>query len=228
MSFDLIPPKNASSKYLLTIYRLSFNTDIPAFRLSASYFKVRQMTWISNHSLMIMEKPPRFNEANLLKFLNFSAQTHGYIKISDQLLASFAIDKNLSRPHFENPILYTWINDSIYITSLTSTCRLTRQQMQFAISNQEQKTYWGFYWEYSTYLWKRRGAEGKPEQSNAGTYFQQTPFLISKVHIPKAPSRSSRSLTSVALVLSIELKLSTNWCCQFSALLFFKSYTIMT
>ena len=85
--------------------------------------------------------------------------------MDSSILASFAVDKNLSRLNFEYPIFYTWVNDSIYITSLTTTYRLTRQQMQFAISNQDHRTYIGFYWQTSKYLLRRRrGAEGKKEK----------------------------------------------------------------
>ena len=153
MRIELIPLKNASSKYLLTIYRLRFYSQqrFPDFTaIFASYSKVRQMTLISNHTLMFMENP--LDGVKSLKFLNFTAQTYGYINISSQLLASFAIDKNLSRHHFGIPILYTWINDSIYITSSTSTYRLTRQQLQFVISKQNHNTDWSFSWEYSKYL----------------------------------------------------------------------------
>ena len=154
MSLDLIPPKNGSSKYLLTFYRLRFHTqvDFDVFPISASYFKVRQMTWISNHTLIIMDKPPTFHVGRLLKFLNFSAQTHGYIDINSRLLAPFAIDKNLSHHIFGSLIFYTWVNDSVYITSHMSTYRLTRQQMQLVISNQDHNTEWNFYWQTSKYL----------------------------------------------------------------------------
>mgnify|MGYP001797586364 CR=1 FL=1 len=155
MSLDLIPPKNGSSKYLLTFNRLRFHkqVDVTVFPLSDSYFKVRQMTWISNNTLIITDKPPRFRDGKLLKFLNFSAQTHGYINMNSQLFASFAIDKNLSHHYFgERLIFYTWFNDSVYITSLTSLYRLTRQQMQLVISNQDHNTEWVFYWQTSKYL----------------------------------------------------------------------------
>ena len=155
MSLDLIPPKNGSSKYLLTFNRLRFHkqVDVTVFPLSDSYFKVRQMTWISNNTLIITDKPPRFRDGKLLKFINFSAQTHGYINMNSQLFASFAIDKNLSHHYFgERLIFYTWVNDSVYITSFTSTYRLTRQQMQLVISNQDHNTEWVFYWQTSKYL----------------------------------------------------------------------------
>ena len=155
MSLDLIPPKNGSSKYLLTFNRLRFHkqVDVTVFPLSDSYFKVRQMTWISNNTLILTDKPPRFRDGKLLKFLNFSAQTHGYINMNSQLFASFAIDKNLSHHYFgERLIFYTWVNDSVYITSLTSTYRLTRQQMQLVISNQDHNTEWVFYWQTSKYM----------------------------------------------------------------------------
>ena len=167
MSLDLIPLKNASSKYYLTFKRLSFTNQLRVFSLFTiipGFSKVRHMTWISNHTLMYMEERPALKEAKILKFLNFSAQTYGFINISSSLLASFAIDKNLSHHHLEYLILYTWINDSIYITSQTSTYRLTRQQLQFVISNQDHNTDWGFYWQTSKYLWRRRSAEGTKDK----------------------------------------------------------------
>ena len=163
MSLDLIPPKNARSKYLLTLKQLRFAIQ-QAFSVFSPFSKLRRMTWISNHTLMFVEEQPRDTDVMILKFLNFSAQTQGYINISSPLWASFEIDKNLSRPHFKYPSYYTWVNDSIYITSLTSAYRLTRQQLQFAISNQERKTGLDFYWQTSKYLWRMKGAEGKKEK----------------------------------------------------------------
>ena len=157
MSLDLTPLKNASSKYFLTFKQLSYKTQhVGAFPQFFHFSRVTQMTWISNHTLVIMERLIH-DERKRLKFLNFSAQTHGDINMGSSILASFAIDKNLSRLNFEYPIFYTWVNDSIYITSLTTTYRLTRQQMQFAISNQDHRTYIGFYWQTSKYLLRGRG-----------------------------------------------------------------------
>ena len=159
MSLDLTPPKNASSKYFLTFKQLSYKTQhVGAFPQFFHFSRVTQMTWISNHTLVIMERLIH-DERKRLKFLNFSAQTHGDINMGSSILASFAIDKNLSRLNFEYPIFYTWVNDSIYITSLTTAYRLTRQQMQFAISNQDHLTYIGFYWQTSKYLLRGRGRE---------------------------------------------------------------------
>ena len=163
MSFDLIPPKNASSKYFLTLKRLRFAIQ-QVFSVFSHFSKLRRMTWISNHTLMFVEEQSRDTDVMILKFLNFSAQTQGYINISSPLWASFEIDKNLSRPHFKYPSYYTWVNDSIYITSLTSAYRLTRQQLQLVISNQEKKTGLDFYWQTSKYLWRMKGAEGKKEK----------------------------------------------------------------
>ena len=152
MSFDLIPPKNASSKYFLTLKRLRFAIQ-QVFSVFSHFSKLRRMTWISNHTLMFVEEQSRDTDVMILKFLNFSAQTHGYININSKLFASFAIDKNLSHHYFgERLIFCTWVNDSVYITSLTSTYRLTRQQMQLVISNQDHNTEWVFYWQTSKYL----------------------------------------------------------------------------
>ena len=162
MSLDLIPPKNASSKYFLTLNRLNFDTKHVYFFFSNNS-KVRQMTWISNHTLMIMDERPWFydNEVSKLpKFLNFSAETHGYININ----SSFAIDRNLSRYDLVFPILYAWVNDSMYITSPATTYRLTRQQLEFAISKDDHHTGLGFYWQTRKYLLRERGAERKREK----------------------------------------------------------------
>ena len=104
----------------------------------------------------------------LLKFVNFSAQTHGYININSLLLASFAIDENLSRPHYGYPIFYTWVNDSIYITSLTTTYQLTRQQLLQSISNMpmirntDHHTDGNLHWHpVSICTCRREGREGK-------------------------------------------------------------------
>ena len=202
MSLDLIPLKNASSEYYLTLNRLSFDTQDANFFFSnypeifffSNYSEMRQMTWISNHTLMIMDELTTFNHtevSKLPKFLNFSAESRGYININNPLLASSAIDRNLSRYYLEYPILYTWFNDSIYITSSATTYRLTRQEFQFVISNEDHHT--GFNWQTSKYLWRMKGAEGKEEKLSARTYFQHTPFLISQAHIPKALSDNSRS-----------------------------------
>ena len=193
MSLDLIPPKNASSKYFLTFNRLSFDTKHVYFFFS-KYPKRRQMTWISNHTLMIMDKRPRFNhtEVSILpKFLDFFAQTHGYIKIDNSLLASSAIDRNLSRNYLVYPIVYTWFSRSIYIISPATMYRLTRQEFQFVISIECHRT--GFNWQTSMYMWRMRGAEGKEEKLSARTYFQHTPFWTSKARVPKALSHRSRS-----------------------------------
>ena len=71
---DLIPLKNASDKYFLTLNQLSFNTQqVSSVSEFFRFSNVRQMTWISNHTLMILERrlPTKFG---LLKFVNFSAQ----------------------------------------------------------------------------------------------------------------------------------------------------------
>ena len=152
MSLDLIPPKNASSKYFLTFKQLGYKIQhVSSFSQFFRFSKVRQMTWTSNHTLVIMERQI-YNERRLLKFLNFSAQTYGYINMDSSLLASFAIDKNIIRLNFEYPVFYTWVNDSIYITSSTSTYRLTRQQMQLVISKQDHHADIGFHWQTSKYL----------------------------------------------------------------------------
>ena len=196
MSLDLIPPKNASSKYFLTFKQLSYKIQhVSSFSQFFRFSKVRQMTWISNHTLVIMERRI-YNERRLLKFLNFSAQTHGYINMYSSLLASFAIDKNMSRLNFEYPIFYTWVNNSIYITSRTSTYWLTRQQLQFAISNQDHHTDIGFHWQTSKYC-EGRGKEGRLSIEMLELILSK-PLLISNVHIPKALSHSSPSLTSVS------------------------------
>ena len=163
MSLDLIPPKNASSKYYLKFNRLSFDTQDANFFFS-NYSKMRQMTWISNYTLMIMEERPRFHRtevSKLPKFLNFSAETRGYINFNSSLLASLAIGRNLSHHNLDwldYAIVYTWYNDSIYITSHATTYRLTRQQFQFSISNEEHHT--GYNWQTSKYLLRRRGRKG--------------------------------------------------------------------
>ena len=161
MSLDLIPLKNASSKYYLTFNRLRAPSFIDFF---SGFHKVEQMTWISNHTLIFLEEQRTLNNARMLMFINISAQTQGYININSSLLASFAIDKNLSHHHLQYLILYTWVNDSIFITSSTSTYRLTRQQMQFVINSQDHYGFWDFYWQTSKYLWRMRGAEGKKEK----------------------------------------------------------------
>ena len=167
ISLDLIPLTNASSKYYLTVNRLSITSQHRAYFLStiiSGYVKVRQMTWISNHTLMIMEEQLALNDRKILKFINFSAQTHGYININSSLWAPYPIGRNLSRHNFEYPILYTWVNDGIYITTLATTYRLTRQQLKFVISNEYHHTNLGFDWQTSKYLLKRRGAEWKEEK----------------------------------------------------------------
>ena len=172
ISLDLIPLKKASDKYFLTLNQLSFNTQqVSSVSEFFRFSNVRQMTWISNHTLMILERrlPTKFG---LLKFVNFSAQTHGYININSSLLASFAIDENLSCPHYGYSIFYTWVNDSIYITSLTTTYRLTQQQLLQSISNMpmirntDHHTYGNLHWQpVSICICRREGREGKQLKS---------------------------------------------------------------